>query len=192
MTLSIAYLLLEIIAPSELRNVFYDFSDRLFFKFLYRPISNLFKLLKESFIKSYKQLKKLLLFNKTLKEKRIQKKDEKRLMKNKTKEEKSTKKKEKRDLKLYAKLQKKQNKLQNKIESRELKAEIFYKIKMFLVNKFQNKEKSKIKANIKNQKREEKLRNKLENKQLKAETNHKIKVFLAYKAKKIINKLLSK
>lgn len=127
MTLSIAYLLLEIIAPRHLRAVFYDFSDRLFFKFIYRPINKFIGLLKRIFIFNLKKVQTLLNFNEKIKLKKIKKREEKQLIK-----------KEKKEQSMIIKAQKKEEKLQNKLENRKLKAEMKYKIKIFMAYKVKN------------------------------------------------------
>ena len=146
MTLSIAYLLLEIIAPKDLRAVFYDFSDRLFFKFIYRPINKLIEVLKNMLIFNLKKLQKMLHFNERIKIKIAKKKEKKQLAKAQKKEQKQLIKHQKKEQSLIIKAQKKEDKLQNRLENKKLKAEMSHKIKLFLaykakkiINKMQSK-----------------------------------------------------
>lgn len=164
MTLSIAYLLLELIAPKELRFVFYDFSDRLFFKFIYRPTNKFLNLLKNFFIFNLRKFRELLAANQKKKIIRARKKAEKKALKTERKHQASIIKHQKKEIKAQEKFAKKE-------EQRHIKSI-----------------KKEEKLQIKLVKKEEKLKHKLENKRLKNEVIYKLKLFLAHKIKKLINK----
>ena len=164
MTLSIAYLLLEIIAPRELRFVFYDFSDRLFFKFIYRPINKTVNLIKSLFLLMLTKLRDALAINQKKKIIRTRKRTEKKVART-----------EKRQTAAVIKNQKKEAKAQEKLVQKEEQRQI----------KAVKKEKQMQDKMIK---KEEKLQYKMENKRLKSETTYKLKLFIAYKLKKIINR----
>ena len=174
MTLSASYLLLEVIAPDELKGIIYDFSDRLFFKFIYRPIRNFLRLIKTSILWSVKKVGELFKLSKKLKEKRKEKARIAKLAKARNKEIKKSKKLEK---KLEEKALKKEERLQKKFaqaQKRDAKNQV----------KARKKE-------IKNQKYEFKMQNKAEIKRLKNEMLYKIKLIIAHKLKKIIQKIQS-
>ena len=163
MTLSASYLLLEVIAPDELKGIIYDFSDRLFFKFIYRPIRNFLRLIKTSILWSVKKVGELFKLSKKLKEKRKEKARIAKLAKARNKEIKKSKKLEK---KLEKKALKKEERLQKKFAQAQ-------------------------KRDTKNQKYEFKMQNKAETKRLKNEMLYKIKLIIAHKLKKIIQKIQS-
>lgn len=164
MTLSIAFLLLEILAPKHIRFVFYDFSDRLFFKFIYRPISKLLTLLKALFIMAIAKLRDLLAINQKKKAVRAQKRAEQKIIRAEKKQQAAIIKDQKKEIKTKERNAQKEKKRQ----AQSIKKE--EKIQTKLVKK------------------QEKLQNKLENKRLKNETIYKIKLLIAYKIKKLINK----
>lgn len=164
MTLSIAHLLLEIIAPKELRYVVYDFSDRLFFKFIYRPINKCLQLLKNFIIFNLRKIRDLLKLSEQRKAIRKQKRIQRKIVKTEKKQTALIIKNQKREIKA----QEKRIKQQERKEIKEFRRE----------EKLQNKL----------IKKEEKLNNKIENKRLKNETVYKLKLIIAYKIKKIINK----
>lgn len=136
MTLSIAYLLMEITAPKEFRVTFYDFSDRLFFKFIYRPLNKLFILLKKALILNLNKMQDFLAFNEKLKLKTSKKIKEKKAIQTQKREEKKLIKMEKKKDKLLIKTQKREENLQVKLENKRLKAELKYKLKLLFAYKF--------------------------------------------------------
>lgn len=164
MTLSIAFLILEIVAPKHIRFVFYDFSDRLFFKFIYRPISKIISLLKSLFVMLVSKTRDLLAISrknriaksqKRAQQKaiRAEKKQQAAFIKKQNKEIKTKKKNAQKEEKRYVQTIKKEEKLQSKLV-----------------------------------KKQEKLQTKLDNQRLKKEAAYKIKLLVAYKIKKLINK----
>lgn len=164
MIISTTHLLLEIIAPKELRFVFYDFSDRLFFKFIYRPISKIFNLLKKFFLFNLTKLRDLLMINEKRKIIKERKKAEKKILKDEQKRKALLIKNQKKEVKKQKKLIQQEEKRKTKTIKRE----------------------EKLQANL--VKKEKKLHYKMENKRLKNETTYKIKLIIAYKIKKLINK----
>ena len=164
MTSSIAFLLLEMIAPKHIRYVFYDFSDRLFFKFIYRPISKLIAALKEFILFNLTKLRDLLTINQRKKAERARKRTEQRALR-----------KEKQQQARIIRVQNKEIKKQEKTKLKENKMH---------VKSIKKEEQQQIKLI----KKQEKLQNKLETKRLKNETMYKLKLFIVYKIKKLINK----
>ena len=192
MIFSLTSLLLELFGPQHLRHAMYDFSDRLFFKFIYRPIVKFFKFLQNRFLSMCKKLKGFLQFKKKVKEKKAKKKQDKLAIKLKKKEAKLLEKKNKSEARALAKQQSKQEYLQNRIENKRLKAEANHKLKLLIAKKLKKNRNSENNINVKTYKQEYKHRQKLENQKLKSDTKRKLKIFLAYKVKAIINKLQQK
>lgn len=127
--ISIGYIIFELACPNHIREHFYLYSDKLYFKFIIRP----FQQINKSFIKSKSKLK-LKLKSKILKSR------EKRNLKEKMKKEKELKANERSKLKLNKKIDKvnkkikKQEKKVNKKKAR-VRFVAFIIRKLFKLNK---------------------------------------------------------
>ena len=130
--ISIAYIVFEIACPRDKKEKFYLFSDKLFFRFVKRPLNRLSIIFKDFLIYLKGKMKNKILKNRDKKEKKQHKKKQKEIEAN-----------EKSKTKLNKKIEK-MNKKVSKKETRKLFMKcLFIKIRKILTGK--NKSMNKIK-----------------------------------------------